>query len=155
MLVVKLEESKGEVFTSQGIGNAISGFQSMSLSDDVETISKALGLFADIIEASSLPMSARDISNAMFGLQGMTADCDGVRAVIIALTEKIRNTTDIFTSRDIGYCLSGLSLMQNTVYDEVNEFIDELTIQTSRSELKGEPNLSFFLFDRGIKVKKL
>jgi hypothetical protein len=38
VLTQKLIEAKDVVFTSQGIGNAISGFQSMSLADGPQVI---------------------------------------------------------------------------------------------------------------------
>lgn len=63
----QLVKSVGTVkLTSQGIGNGLSGLQSMSCADSDEVL-KTLGLFADIIDVSEFPMSSEDIANALFG----------------------------------------------------------------------------------------
>jgi len=43
----------------------------------------------------------------MAGLQGMTNECEEVRAVIAALLVKMRESEEVFTARDIGYALTG------------------------------------------------
>jgi hypothetical protein len=54
-------------FTAQGIGNALSGLQSMSFKDGVE-VSEVLGYLADELEACVEVMKAQDIANALFGI---------------------------------------------------------------------------------------
>ena len=56
-------------FTSQGIGNALSGLQSMTHSDGPEALQALAGL-VEHLEACEEEMSPMDLSNALFGLQG-------------------------------------------------------------------------------------
>ena len=138
-------------FNSQGMGNALTGFQTMS-SDDSPVVISTLGLFADKIDSMNLSMRPLDIANAVYGLQGMTAEAEEVRAVISALTVKMRESTEIFTARDISYCLTGLAGMQkNLGVDEVSEMLAELNLKVSTSPLRGIPNLEFKQYGYGTK----
>jgi hypothetical protein len=53
------------VFTSQGIGNALSGLQSMAV--DGQEVKDALEMFAKQLERCSDVMTPQDLSNALFG----------------------------------------------------------------------------------------
>lgn len=150
------------VFTSQGIGNALSGLQTMSNLDGPEVI-ELVGLLADITERSDVVMSPCDISNALFGLQGMTSDCENVRAVLIALLAKFKkldssssgasNPQPVFSIRDIGYCLTGMNGMQRYLYSEVEDIMDEINLQIAKTNLGGETHLTFMKFGNGVRVK--
>ena len=61
-----LPEDKGFAFTAQGVGNALSGLQSMSFTDSDE-VSVMLGYLADEAEACTEIMKAQDLANAFFG----------------------------------------------------------------------------------------
>lgn len=61
-----LPEEKSFAFTAQGVGNALSGLQSMTFKDSDE-ISVLLGYLADEAEACTETMKAQDIANALFG----------------------------------------------------------------------------------------
>lgn len=141
-------------FTSQGVGNALSGFQSMVGSDGPEPL-EAMSLLVEHIESCVDVMSPMDLSNALFGLQGMTSEYEEVRAVLIALVEKMRQSDGIYSARDIGYSLAGLSAMgEPIVHDEVRALFEELCVKVSRSEFQGQPNLLFLQFGKGIRVKR-
>ena len=56
----------GFAFTAQGVGNALSGLQSMSFKDS-EEISTMLGYLADETELCAEVMKAQDLANALFG----------------------------------------------------------------------------------------
>lgn len=47
-------------------------------------------------------MSAVDMSNALFGLQGMTSNSESVRYILNLLILKMKESDDIYTGRDIG-----------------------------------------------------
>eukprot|EP01038_Epipyxis_sp_PR26KG_P014840 gene14840-19946_t len=140
------------VFTSQGIANSISGFQSMSCEDSKDII-ETLGLLADKIEENNNLMSPQDISNTLFGLQGMTSDYEEIRAIVIALLPKIRACDETFNTHHIGYCLTGLNGMQRTVYQEIEDIFQELYIKIAKSEYGGQPNLLFLQFGKAVRVK--
>jgi hypothetical protein len=61
-----LPAEKGFAFTAQGVGNALSGLQSMTFKDSDE-ISTMLGYLADETEACTETMKAQDLANALFG----------------------------------------------------------------------------------------
>jgi hypothetical protein len=141
-------------FTSQGIGNALSGFQSMVGSDGQEPL-EGLSLLVEHLELCEDVMTPMDLSNGLFGLQGMTSEYEEVRAVLIALVDKMRQSEGIYGARDIGYSLAGMSAMgEPIVHDEVRAVFDELCVKVSRSEFQGQPNLLFLQFGKGIRVKR-
>jgi hypothetical protein len=82
-------------------------------------VAVALGELADRLEACKGLMPPLDLSNALFGLQGVSSDSEGVRAVLNALLIKMRESEGVYTGRDIGYSLAGLSAMQPIIHDEV------------------------------------
>lgn len=148
--LTKLKES----FTSQGMGNALTGFQTMSTVDSTVVV-ETLGLFADKIDSMTEPMAPLDIANAVFGLQACTAESEEVRAVLSALTVKMKEAPGTFSARDISYCLTGLSSMQQHIQlniPEVGEMVSELNLKVSSSRLQGIPNLEFKQYGKGSKV---
>jgi len=127
------------------------------MDDSSPEVRASLGLLADRLEASPVEMTPQDISNAMFGLQGMTTEHEEIRAVIQAILPKMRASTATFSPRDLGYCLTGLSSMQGALMasEEVREFLSEFSIKVSQSELQGQDLLTFNVFNaRGVKVKR-
>jgi hypothetical protein len=150
-LTKKLVQAGDVKFSSQGIGNAISGFQSM---EDCPEVIEALGLLGEKLEACDQVMPPMDLANALFGLQGVTSGSVEVRALLIALAEKMRQSEGIYSARDIGYSLAGLSTMQTSGDDIVREVFEELCVKVAASEFKGQPNLLFMQFGKGVKVKR-
>jgi hypothetical protein len=138
-------------FTSQGIGNALSGLQSMAPEDGPEVL-QALSLLTEQLEACEHVMPPVDLSNALFGLQGCVSEHEEVRAALIALTDKMRASDGIYNARDIGYSLAGLSAMQPPSCDEVRAITEELVVKVSRSPFQGQPNLLFLQFGKGVRV---
>lgn len=148
--LAKLKES----FTSQGMGNALTGFQTMSTVDSPVVV-ETLGLFADKIDSMAEPMAPLDIANAVYGLQACTAESEEVRAVLSALTAKIKEAPGTFSARDISYCLTGLSSMEHQFQlniPEVADMVSELNLKISLSKMQGIPNLEFKQYGKGSKV---
>jgi len=148
----KIKESPQVVFTAQGIGNSLSGLQSMSFSDS-PVVEEVFGLLADKVEQMEEVMEPIDLANAVYGLQGSSAESAEVRAVLVALLPKFQQSEGIFSARDIGYCLTGMSSMPRGTYTEVDDILAELSIKVSRSPFKGLPEITFLQFGRGVKVK--
>lgn len=121
---------------------------------DGPQVAVALGYLTDRLEACSEVMTPLDISNALYGLQGMTSDSMEVRVLLTVLIAKMRQSEGVYTGRDIGYSLVGLSGMQPAMHDEVHEIFEELCVKVSRSEFKGQPNLLFMQFGKGVRVKR-
>lgn len=136
-----------------GIGNALSGFQSMSLVDGPQ-VEVALGVLADRLESCSDIMTPLDMSNALYGLQGISSNSLDVRTLLNVLIVKMKESEGVYTGRDIGYSLIGLSGMQPIVHSEVHEILEELNVKVSRSEFKGQPNLLFMQFGKGVRTKR-
>lgn len=91
--------------------------------------------------------------NMSIGLQGMTCECEEVRAVLAALAVKMKESDDIFTARDIGYCLTGLNGMQQYLHREVDEVIEEMHAKVAATEYGGQMNVLFLQFGKAIRVK--
>lgn len=113
----------------------------------------ALNELADKLELCKEIMPPQDISNALFGLQGIEYSND-IKIILSILTSKMQESDGIYSGRDIGYSLAGLSSMQPIVHDEVHEIFEELCLKVAKSEFKGQPNLLFLQFGKGVRVKK-
>ena len=120
---------------------------------DGPQVAVALGCLTDRLESCPDIMSPLDLSNALYGLQGMTSDSMEVRVLLTVLIAKMKQSEGVYTGRDIGYSLVGLSGMQPAMHDEVHEIFEELCVKVSRSEFKGQPNLLFMQFGKGVRVK--
>jgi hypothetical protein len=143
------------LFSGQEISIAISGLQTMS-ADDHPCVSNIIGLLADRLEMCRDELKPVEIANILFGMQGMAAYHEEVRAVMAALLPKMRECQTIFTPRDIGFSIVGLTTMQplKLVHEEVWLVLEELNIKVGSSSLKGRPEVLFEMFGRGIKVKQ-
>ena len=133
-------------FSSQGLGFALTGFQTMT--SDEPAVLAALAQFSDRIDAlgTETTMIPEDIANALLGLQGMNAEQEEVRAVLSALTSHMQRSTLRFSARDISFCLIGLTSIQKMMQasiQEVSELLAELNLKVSTSSLKGQPLLEF------------
>ena len=63
---------------------------------------------------------------------------------------------EIFSARDFGYCLAGLSglrIENGENIPEVQSIMQELSLLVSRSEFQGQPDLLFLQFGKSIRVK--
>jgi hypothetical protein len=54
-------------------------------------VPELLGALATAITVSPLPLTAQAVGNALYGLQGMNSEVEEVRAVLKALTNKIKS----------------------------------------------------------------
>ena len=68
----------GSIMTSQGIGNALSGFQTMENNDN-HVVDESLGLLVSLIGTMQEAMSPQDLANAFMGLQGIERLSESVR----------------------------------------------------------------------------
>jgi hypothetical protein len=86
----------------------------------------------------------------------MSSEYEEVRAVLFSLTKKLKNCEEIFTSKDIGYCLVGIQNMQPNFinYNEVNEFLEELNLKVSSSECGGQLELLFLQYGKAVRLKR-
>jgi hypothetical protein len=151
----KLMSAKSSVqFSAQGISNSISGFQSMQLSASDDVINTSLEIFADKLEECNADFSAVNIANIVFGLQGMSSDVVGARAVLQAVLPKMAKSTDKFTERDIGYCLAGLSSMQNNPCEESQAVLSELNFKVVQSGFGDQPVVQVKMYGKGVRIKK-
>ena len=89
----------------------------------------------------------------------MTCESENVRAVLVALLDKMNQIeaqgeqTDRFTARDIGYFLTGLNGMQRYLYPEVDSLLEAFYLQVSKTEFGGLPNVQFYQFGKGFRIK--
>lgn len=152
----KLLESKTSIqFTAQGISNSISGFQSMQLNTSDDVINTALEILADKLEECKDDFSAVNIANVIFGLQGMSSEVEGARAVLQAILPKMVSSTEKFTERDIGYCLAGLSSMQaNSVCDESQAVLSELNFKVVQSGFGDQAVVKVKMYGKGVRLVK-
>ena len=151
----KLKTAKSSVqFTAQGISNSISGFQSMQLSASDDVINQSLEIFADKLEECKDDFSAVNIANVVFGLQGMSSDVVGARAILQAVLPKMVKSTDKFTERDIGYCLAGLSSMQNSPCEESQAILSELNFKVVQSGFGDQPVVQVKMYGKGVRMVK-
>lgn len=152
---VPAEDSPAELqYTPSGLGFAVTGFQTMS-SEDSPVVVEALGLFSDKIDSLPQAMQPTDVANALFGLQGMLASHEDVRAVVSALTSQMQKSHGQFSPRDISFCLQGLSEMEKHAelgVEEVQALLSELNLKVALSPLKGHLELRFKTFGTGGKV---
>ena len=125
----------------------------MSLTDGPQ-VEVALGVLADKLESCTDIMTPLDMSNALYGLQGISSDSVDVRTLLNALIAKMKESEGIYSGRDIGYSLIGLTGMQPIMHNEVHEILEELNVKVSRSEFKGQPNLLFMQFGKGVRAKR-
>lgn len=125
----------------------------MSLEDGPQ-VAVALGSLADKLEGCTDVMSPYDLANALFGLQGISGESLDVRVLLNAYVTKMRQSDGVYSGRDIGYSLIGMSAMQPPMHDIVHEIFEELCVKVSRSEFKGQSNLLFMQFGKGIRVKR-
>ena len=84
----------------------------------------------------------------------MTSDSLEVRRVLRAILVKMTEPSlGIFTAKDIGFTLTGVSGLRPLFIPEVIDLIAELNVKVSESEFKGQPNLLFLQFGKYIRVK--
>ena len=86
----------------------------------------------------------------------MSGEYEEARAVLTALLPKFKQCAQVFTPRDIGFCIAGMAGMEPTklVYEEIMLIFEEINIKVAGSELKGRPELLFEVFaNGGIKIK--
>ncbi len=79
--------------------------------DDV-VVMECIGLLCDLIEDSAGMMSPRQISYALYGLQGTQTLTEEVRATLRVLTDKMRQSQGKWSATDIGFSIAGLSGLQ-------------------------------------------
>ncbi len=139
--------------TSQGIGNALSGFQTMENSNN-HVVDECLGLLAGLMGSMQESMTPQDLANALMGLQGIEQLSEPVRQVLILLLQKMQESTEPWSAREIGYALVGMSGLQQSAGNsaEVMAIVSEINLKMSQSELQGMDGVTFKLFGKGFKI---
>ena len=139
--------------TSQGIGNAFSGFQTMENSNN-HVVDECLGLLAGLMGSMQESMTPQDLANALMGLQGIEQLSEPVRQVLILLLQKMQESTEPWSAREIGYALVGMSGLQQSAGNsaEVMAIVSEINLKMSQSELQGMDGVTFKLFGKGFKI---
>lgn len=161
----KLEKTSlvvGHAFTAQGLGNAVSGFQTMTTDDSAE-VGRGLALWGEKISQSKNVMAPHELGNALFGLQGVSKESSEVQSLLGALLVKMRESEGIFSARDIGFALCGLNGLRSKLEEggsissnsspELSDIMKELNFKVALTEFGGEPNLLFLQFGKAIRVK--
>ena len=103
---------------------------SLSDSDDGKRILNECSRAISEIEYS---FNAKNIGNALYGLQNMDASSEEVKGLLKALTVKIRNSRANLNGQAIGNSLYGLQNM-NASSDEVKDLLKALTVKIEDSE---------------------
>ena len=127
----------GASITSQGIGNALSGFQTMENSNN-HVVDESLGLLISLVETMQETMSPQDLANAFIGLQGIEQLSKPVKQVLDFLLRKMQESTEQWSAREIGYALVGMSGLQQSAGEshEVANIVSEINLKLSLSELQ-------------------
>jgi hypothetical protein len=73
-------------------------------------------------------ISAQAISNALYGLQGMSSEVTEVRALLYALTAQMIASSDVLTSQAVSNALYGLQGF-NSDSPEVRALLQVLTVK--------------------------
>jgi len=60
---------------------------------------------------------------------------------------------DIYSRRDIGYCIYALSQMPRSTYSEIDSIVEELNLKIAKSKLGGYANLVVVKSSQGVSVK--
>jgi hypothetical protein len=140
--------------TSQGIGNALFGLQTME-NENNHLVDECFELFAQLVGRVEGEMTPHDLANALFGLQGVNLLTKEVKHLLTALALKMTGSQEQWTPKEIGYALVGLSGLQQTAgsSEEVASVIALVNVKLSQSELQGQPGVTFRLFGgKGFKI---
>ena len=88
------------------------------------------------------------------GLQGIEQLSESVRQVLILLLQKMQESTEPWSAREIGYALVGMSGLQQSAGNsaEVMAIVSEINLKMSQSELQGMDGVTFKLFGKGFKI---
>ena len=103
-----------------------------------EAIIDGNGTEADTRTAAAATFSPQEISNALYGLQGMSSQCKEVREIISMLTESLavlderREAGDDFISQGKGMCVYGIQQM-TLEHDEVRNLLSALMRMLTRN----------------------
>jgi hypothetical protein len=92
-----------------------------TLGDDVGAARELLDALTHWTEWLDVPLRSRDISWALFGLQGMS-DCAPIRNILTRLAPRIEQSTEVFNSKEASMALVGFQSMS----DESTEVADVL-----------------------------
>ena len=84
----------------------------------------------------------------------MSSEVEGARAVLQAVLPKMVKSTDLFTERDIGYCLAGLSSMQNSVCEESQAILSELNFKVVQAGFGDKPSVVVKMYGKGVRLVK-
>jgi len=70
-----------------------------------------------------------------------------------SLKEAIEDKRDLYSRRDIGFCIYALSRMPRSTYSEIDSIVEELNFKIAKSKLGGYANLIVVKSNQGVLVK--
>ena len=70
-----------------------------------------------------------------------------------SLKEAIEDKRDLYSRRDIGFCIYALSRMPRSTYSEIDSIVEELNFKIAKSKLGGYANLIVVKRNQGVLVK--
>jgi hypothetical protein len=70
-----------------------------------------------------------------------------------SLKEAIDDKRDLYSRRDIGFCIYALSQMPRSTYSEIDSIVEELNFKIAKSKLGGYANLIVVKSNQGVSVK--
>lgn len=65
----------------------------------------------------------------------------------------IDDKRDLYSRRDIGFCIYALSQMPRSTYSEIDSIVEELNVKIAKSKLGGYANLIVVKSSQGVSVK--
>jgi len=102
-----------------------------------------------VIEALNQQMRAADDMPPIITNPFTTTTTD----TTTSLKEAIEEKRDLYSRRDIGFCIYALSRMPRSTYSEIDSIVEELNFKIAKSKLGGYANLIVVKSNQGVLVK--
>ena len=102
-----------------------------------------------VIEALNQQMRAADDMPPIITNPFTTTTTD----TTTSLKEAIEEKRDLYSRRDIGFCIYALSRMPRSTYSEIDSIVEELNFKIAKSKLGGYANLVVVKSNQGVLVK--
>ena len=106
-----------------------------------------------VIEALNQQMRAADDMPPIITNPFTTTTATTPIDTTTSLKEAIEDKRDLYSRRDIGFCIYALSRMPRSTYSEIDSIIDELNLKIAKSKLGGYANLIVVKSNQGVSVK--
>jgi hypothetical protein len=90
-------------------------------------VREILSALLPLVRSCKEPLKAQEVSNALFGLQGMSSEHEEVRGMLSALVPKVCSCQEHLTEQSIGNALYGLQGMSSGL-KETQDLIDAVVL---------------------------